>query len=221
MMVGRAELLTSQFRFVERDERERRCLERFGPPGAGQRPNGSLLVATQVIEQSLDLDFDLLVSELAPIDLLIQRAGRLHRHKRPRPAGAEEPRCWVLDPEQDSDGVPCPDRGSVAVYNEHVLLRTWIAIHHRASITEPDDIDGLIEAVYGEEIEDPALSSELRAALGRTRIKLENSLRESRLHARRRAIPPPHTADGIVMRHSLELRHSSSPRAWGWTDPIP
>ena len=55
----RAELLTSQFRFVERDDRERRCVERFGPPADARRPKGCLLVATQVIEQSLDLDFDL------------------------------------------------------------------------------------------------------------------------------------------------------------------
>ena len=154
----RAELLTSQFRFVERDERERRCLARFGPSGDDRPADGSLLVATQVIEQSLDLDFDLLVSELAPIDLLIQRAGRLHRHERPRPAGTREARCWVLDPEQDADRVPCPDRGSVAVYDEHVLLRSWIAIHHRRSITEPDDVDGLIESVYGEEVDDDVLS---------------------------------------------------------------
>ena len=85
----RAELLTSQFRFLERDERERRCLGRFGPSGADQRPIGSLLVATQVIEQSLDLDFDLLVSELAPIDLLIQRAGRFIDMSVPVPLATE------------------------------------------------------------------------------------------------------------------------------------
>lgn len=164
----RAELLTSQFRFFERDERERRCLRRFGPFGAGQRPIGSLLVATQVIEQSLDLDFDLLVSELPPIDLLIQRAGRLHRHERSRPEGVGEPRCWVLDPERNADGVPYPDRGSVAVYNEHVLLRSWIVIHDRRSITEPDDVDRLIEAVYGDHIEGDTFPVAL-TAVGRSR----------------------------------------------------
>ena len=207
----RAELLTSQFRFFERDQRERRCLERFGPLGAGQRPIGSLLVATQVIEQSLDLDFDLLVSELAPIDFLIQRAGRLHRHERSRPEGVGEPSCWVLDPERDSDGVPQPDRGSIAVYDEHVLLRSWIAISDRRSIREPDDVEALIEAVYGDDLDDDAFSVALTAALRRTRSVLDKSLRESRLHARRRAIPPPHTPDGIVLRRQLELSDDDDP----------
>ena len=207
----RAELLTSQFRFFERDQRERRCLERFGPLGAGQRPIGSLLVATQVIEQSLDLDFDLLVSELAPIDFLIQRAGRLHRHERSRPEGVGEPSCWVLDPERDSDGVPQPDRGSIAVYDEHVLLRSWIVISDRRSISEPDDVEALIEAVYGDDLDDDAFSVALTAALRRTRSVLDKSLRESRLHARRRAIPPPHTPDGIVLRRQLELSDDDDP----------
>ena len=207
----RAELLTSQFRFQERDERERRCMERFGPPGSGLRPSGALLVATQVIEQSLDLDFDLLVSELAPIDLLIQRAGRLHRHDRPRPPGTNDAKLWVLDPDP-ADGVPCPDRGSAAVYDEHVLLRSWIAIHHRSSITEPDDIDGLIERVYGEEFDDSVLPSELRAALERTRGALDHTLSQSRMRAKQRAIPMPHTADGIVMHRALELSDDDDPQ---------
>ena len=211
MVIRVAELLTSQFRFIERDQRERRCMGRFGPSGTGQRPVGSLLVATQVIEQSLDLDFDLLVSELAPIDLLIQRAGRLHRHERPRPEGVREPRCWVLDPERDSDGVPQPDRGSIAVYDEHILLRSWIAISDRRSISEPDDVDALIEAVYGDDLDDDTLSVALTAVLRRTRTALDKSLRESRLLARRRAIPPPHTPDGIVLRRSLELSDDDDP----------
>ena len=87
------DLLHARFLFKDRDERERRCLVRFGKPGAlvdfgdkdlreVRRPNRAVLVATQVIEQSLDLDFDLMVSDHAPVDLILQRAGRLHRHPR-------------------------------------------------------------------------------------------------------------------------------------------
>ena len=78
------ELLHSQYPFHAREAREQRTLARFGRPGDSQthRPRRAILVATQVVEQSLDLDFDLMVTEMAPADLLLQRAGRLHRHQR-------------------------------------------------------------------------------------------------------------------------------------------
>jgi CRISPR-associated endonuclease/helicase Cas3 len=65
------------------------------------RPKGSLLVSTQIIEQSVDIDADFLVTDLAPIDLLIQRIGRLHRHTRSRPKGFTAPTCLILHPEVD------------------------------------------------------------------------------------------------------------------------
>jgi len=64
-----------------------------GPPGP------VLLIGTQTLEQSLDIDADLLVTDLAPADVLLQRIGRLHRHQRPRPPGFEQARCLLLVPE--------------------------------------------------------------------------------------------------------------------------
>ena len=93
----RIDLLHSRFRFLDRDKIEKRTLIRFGKEDGevrieeedgGEinrkvtRPKLSVLVSTQIIEQSLDLDFDVMITELAPIDLLLQRAGRLHRHER-------------------------------------------------------------------------------------------------------------------------------------------
>ena len=79
--------------FAWRDQIEKEVLSRFGK--AGERPK-AIVVATQVIEQSLDLDFDVMISDLAPVDLLLQRAGRLHRHPRPsRPAPVAAPRLLV------------------------------------------------------------------------------------------------------------------------------
>ena len=61
---------------------ETQALDRFGTQSDASQRRGRVLVATQVVEQSLDLDFDCMVSDWAPIDLIIQRAGRLHRHRR-------------------------------------------------------------------------------------------------------------------------------------------
>lgn len=117
------------------------------------RPARSILVATQVIEQSLDIDFDEMISEIAPVDLLLQRAGRLHRHSRP---GRVEPgmaRLHVLLPR-----FPARDFGtSCRVYSPHVLMRTCLEIVPRASITLPDAMRPLIEGVYGTDpVADPS-----------------------------------------------------------------
>lgn len=95
------ELFHSRYRFKDRQGIEGRIIRRYGPEGL--RGQGSILVATQVVEQSLDVDFDWLITQLCPADLLFQRMGRLHRHRRDtRPAGFMEPVCTVLLP-TDSD----------------------------------------------------------------------------------------------------------------------
>jgi len=67
--------------------------------GKGSAPGPLLLIGTQTLEQSLDLDADLLITDLCPADVLLQRVGRLHRHARPRPVGFAQARCLVLVPD--------------------------------------------------------------------------------------------------------------------------
>ncbi|MCB0190194.1 MAG: CRISPR-associated helicase Cas3', partial [Caldilineaceae bacterium] len=89
-----------------RNQMETTVLDRFGK-AATNRPQRAIVVATQVIEQSLDLDFDLMVTDLAPIDLVLQRAGRLHRHAREhRPAHLASPTLLITTPKVDENNAP-------------------------------------------------------------------------------------------------------------------
>jgi len=110
-----------------------------------------IVVGTQIIEQSLDLDFDLLVTEFAPADLLLQRAGRVHRWANtPRPVWAADPAVWVLSPPVGTNGVP--DFAPMSwVYRATVptaLLRTWDELKYRTQLRLPEDIPTLVQSVY-------------------------------------------------------------------------
>lgn len=70
--------------------------------GKGRQAGGRVVVGTQTLEQSLDIDADLLITDLCPADVLLQRIGRLHRHRRDdRPIGYKRPACVVLTPGDD------------------------------------------------------------------------------------------------------------------------
>jgi len=150
------DLLHARFLHGDRADREKRTLARFGKPGskdavekAVQRPHRAILVATQIIEQSLDLDFDLMVSEMAPVDLLLQRSGRLQRHERPeRPCFQSQPTLWICQTGEKQDGTPDFGGGTEAVYERHILLRSWLELKNRTSIAIPSEIEELIEKVY-------------------------------------------------------------------------
>jgi CRISPR-associated endonuclease/helicase Cas3 len=64
-----------------------------------RKPGGVIVTGTQTLEQSLDIDADLLITDLCPVDVLLQRIGRLHRHRLDRPTGFERPQGIVMAPE--------------------------------------------------------------------------------------------------------------------------
>lgn len=137
------ELFHSQFLMPDRAKKEAALLARVGKRSTPQTRDRLIVVGTQVLEQSLDLDFDLLVTDLCPMDLLLQRMGRLHRHQRLRPAPLEQAQCIVL---QSEDGELEP--GSRAIYGEWLLKRTQVLLPER--ILLPDDISPLVQAAYAE-----------------------------------------------------------------------
>ena len=145
-------LFHARLAMVDRLAVEEKVLAWFGPRSQPRDRAGRVLVATQVVEQSLDLDFDLLATDLAPMDLLIQRAGRLHRHHRPsRPLAL--PRLVVLTPEP----VPDPDSEwfsrflsrAARVYPRHGRL--WLTARLLANgkpLKLPAQARELVEAVF-------------------------------------------------------------------------
>jgi CRISPR-associated endonuclease/helicase Cas3 len=145
-------LFHARFPAERRQKREDLALATFGVDGS--RIGRKLLIATQVAEQSLDLDFDLIATDLAPIDLVLQRAGRLWRHERKiRPVS--EPTLLVAGLAGDDP----PSFGKPlwwgAVYREDLLLHTWLLLHGRQNVTLPDEIDTLVQAVYEEQVDLP------------------------------------------------------------------
>ena len=139
----------SRFPFDEREKREHAALESFGK--GGTRPKAAILVATQIIEQSLDLDFDLMITDLAPADLVLQRAGRLHRHENVRPDQLMEPTLWLRMPDIGVGGVP--DFGaSQMIYDLYILLRSYAAFKDRHTIHLPEDLPTIVEEVYGPDV---------------------------------------------------------------------
>ena len=168
---GAAEVTVAHSRFLDLDRvaNDADLLNRFGPPGeyGAERPVRHIVVASQVAEQSLDIDFDLLVTDLCPVDLLLQRMGRLHRHQRgegqcERPERVRSARCLVTG--ADWRAVPVePADGSRRVYGLHPLLRSAAVLEPYLSdaaeggriVQLPEDISPLVQAAYGLEPQGP------------------------------------------------------------------
>ncbi len=150
-------LFHARFALCDRLAIEERVLSIFGKDATQEARRGKILVASQVAEQSLDIDGDFIATELAPMELVIQRAGRGHRHPRPwRPEGFETPALLVIAPAPDA--TPGPDWGETElgkglfVYNAHGLLwRTLQRLAAQGSIELPRDARSLVEDAYDEE----------------------------------------------------------------------
>ncbi|WP_153294454.1 CRISPR-associated helicase Cas3' [gamma proteobacterium SS-5] len=168
----RLDLFHARFALSDRLAIEDRVLETFGKASTGNGRKGRVLIATQVIEQSLDLDFDQMVSDLAPIDLLIQRAGRLRRHCRSLdgdpvegPDQRGESCLHLLAPDPNDN----PDEKWYArlfpngayVYPNHARL--WLTanlLEDKQALAIPEELRMAVEAVYSDDA-DADLPTEL------------------------------------------------------------
>ena len=136
---------------------------------ATERPERAVVVATQVVEQSLDLDFDLMATDLAPIDLVVQRAGRLHRHRR----GDRGVPTLVLHgplPRSDADTHWLDgNSGTSRVYPDWGRLWLTSSLLSSGELRMPADARRLMESVYGAQVLEavpPALAAVSRRVEG-------------------------------------------------------
>ncbi|MFC1998014.1 CRISPR-associated helicase Cas3', partial [Chloroflexota bacterium] len=199
-------LFHSRFPPAWRKDIEMRVLRKFGKNG--DRPQKAIVVATQVLEQSLDLDFDLMITDLAPIDLIIQRVGRLHRHKREkRPLGLETPQVVIIQPDGE---LTSPEFGSSGyVYQPFILWRTWIVLEGRTKLLLPGETSDLIESVYGEY--DPAsLPTEIAPKLEQAHAIMLKDYGKADYEAKKRLVPDP-GIENLVTDPMQDLKDDEDP----------
>ena len=201
-------LLHGRLTDVDRAQAEAAVRRMFGPstdPGALERPAQAVVIGTQVLEQSLDLDFDVMVSAMAPVDSLIQRMGRIQRH---RHDGGRPPMRMALT------GVEHRRRRvtflpyTTRVYDEAVLLRTCAVLRARTEVACPRDVQSLVDSVYDvdDRLECPAGWDEQWA---HAHAKLRERIAREEFTARTIYLPPVNTAARF---HELTSRRASPGR---------
>jgi len=175
-------LLHSAFPAWRRTELEKKWMKKLGM--AGDRTMGCVLVATQVVEQSVDIDADLMITELAPTDMVLQRLGRLWRHEyTDRPCSApsviivtgEVSKVETLDQLEEALG-----KANCRVYQPYVLWRAYQVWSQRDAVQLPDDIRSLLELTYEALDAEPDFLDEAKKRLEKRRTKLQSLAQSAR-----------------------------------------
>ena len=139
-------LFHARFPAGTRQKIEEKCISLFGK-NQTKRPKKAILVSTQVMEQSIDADFDAMITDLAPIDFLLQRMGRVHRFEDTvRPSDKVKPKVYILTSESGYSGQ--------LVYAPLIMERTQTLVLSREVIHSPNQIRECVEQVYSEKIPD-------------------------------------------------------------------
>lgn len=154
----------SRFIAAERAEIENKLLSLLGKKSTENDRNKVIIIGTQVLEQSLDLDFDYMITQLCPMDLLLQRSGRLHRHNRVRPNKLNKPELSILIPS---------DENMKSVYSEWILSRTEKKLPDILEM--PDCIPQLVEMVYSEPTDEEKTDSSYMKLANEIQTKTEKA----------------------------------------------
>lgn len=177
-------LLHSSFLGPDRTYLENKLVGMIGK--GGKRPEKLVVIGTQVLEQSLDIDFDVLFTDIAPVDLLIQRIGRLHRHRVLRPACLQRPQVYITGAKSLGDyGL------NSYIYEDYYLTKTDYFLP--AELKLPDDTAPLIQKVY-----DPGDDDEVPfSGIKKLHHELELKLSKKKTAAKTYQIDNPRTADTL------------------------
>lgn len=184
-------LIHSKFVATDRIRKEEEIVSLIGK--GARRPFQKIIIGTQVLEQSLDIDFDVLFSDLAPIDLLLQRIGRLHRHTIKRPVHLATPTVYVVVASQSYEF----DSGSEAIYGRYILMRTQYFLPD--VITMPGDISKLVQEVYA--LDDNSsnniqLPSDIESTYKRAQQNFESRNEDEENNAKVYRLKKPHNEIG-------------------------
>jgi len=147
-------------RFIREDRlgKENIVMDRFGKLG---KARGEILVATQVAEQSLDIDFDLMITDLAPAEYLIQRAGRCHRHIKGRPEDYETPKVIIIAGGMDETWLSKNSGTRYVYYYTRVLWLTFEFIMNNRFVNLPAMSREFVEYSYNKIIDIPEFVEEI------------------------------------------------------------
>lgn len=181
-------LLHARFTARDRKEKEEKLLAKFGPKSnlATGRPKRHVLVATQIVEQSLDLDFDLMITDFCPADLLLQRAGRLHRHNRAeteRPKDLRKPVLLVrgIEAQGSLSKVPVFNTHSTLIYSEAVLIASYSNLLNQLSgaqkLCVPEEISEIVQKTY---LAEPDVPPSWLQDFTTAQTKLKNHIQQQR-----------------------------------------
>ncbi len=203
-------LFHSRYPYYLRKNIEETILEKFSK--GGSRPKKAVVIATQVIEQSLDLDFDMLISDLAPADLIIQRVGRLKRHdqsthKPARPQKFQKNNhLFLCKPQIEQERILFG--GDEYVYEKYILYRSYFVLSERFALVLPEETDPLINFVY-----EPSALPDIPAAFAedveKARQKDLNDRAESQQKAGNQLIPLSHQT--LIGNLSLTIHDEHDP----------
>lgn len=194
--IADAEVILFHSRFInpDRAELELELMRRIGKHSTPNTRKRLIIVGTQVLEQSLDIDFDLLITELCPMDLLLQRMGRLQRHHRTRPSAFNDPVCGIL----------APSKGTQAVYGEWLLMRTSALLPE--TVVLPRDIPYLVQNAYA----DITMSERSEPLLKQSWEQYENLLNKKKRRADQYTISKPERDEYGTINSMLDVSAADS-----------
>lgn len=204
------DLLHSQYPLDERQRREGVLTDLYSRNGQRPASGKGIVVGTQVLEQSLDLDFDVMISDLAPIDLLLQRAGRLHRHNRQRPAAHSTP-CLYINYEINPNG-EWKSGSDRKIYAEFIMRQTHRTLQNSTEkqICLPRDYRRLIEAVYSGQT--PSADDPLHTAW----VDLDAKENIAAKEASERLLPAPHPRDSFALEAATRIKFEEDEGRADW-----